>query len=156
MLASMKSTCFILLSAVALLASCAQDSLTGDAYSRLEAGQAQSVTWGRITSIRPVQIEGGNQGGALVGAVAGGLLGSKLGGGDTARTAGAIGGALAGGALGSHAQKSMSSRNGAEITVKLDRGDSISVVQEVSPRDQFGVGTRVRVLSNGGRTRVSR
>lgn len=152
----MKSKLLILISTAVLVSSCAQDSLTGDAYSRGEAGMAQSVTMGRVTSIRPVKIEGGNEGGALLGAVAGGLLGSKLGGGNTAHTAGAIGGALAGSALGSHAQKSMSSRNGLEITVKLDRGDSISVVQEVGPGDDFSVGSRVRVLTSGGRTRVTR
>jgi outer membrane lipoprotein SlyB len=152
----MKSKLLILISTALLFSSCAQDSLTGDAYSRGEAGMAQSVHMGRITSIRPVQIEGGNETGSLLGAVAGGLLGSQLGGGHTAHTAGAIGGVLAGSALGSHAQKSMSSRNGLEITVKLDRGDSVSVVQEFSPRDNFTVGSRVRVLSNGGRTRVSR
>ena len=137
------------------LASCAQDSLTGDTYSRGEAGRAQSVQTGRITSIRDVKIEGGNDAGTLVGGLAGGLLGSNIGGGRASNTAGAIGGALAGGALGSHAGQAMGSRNGIEITVRLDEGQgSRSVVQEVS-REQFSIGDRVRVLSNGDRTRIT-
>ena len=141
---------------VIFLSSCAQDSLTGDTYSRGEAGRAQSISTGRITSIRDVKIEGENAGGTLVGGLAGGLLGSNIGGGRASNTAGAVGGALLGGAVGSHAQQAMGSRNGIEITVRLDGGKgSVSVVQEVSPREQFSVGDRVRVLSNGGRTRVA-
>jgi outer membrane lipoprotein SlyB len=151
----MKSTLLLCLPVVLLFSSCAQDSMTGNTYSRSEAGQAQSVEKGRITEIRPVKIEGGNTAGTIVGGLAGGALGSNLGGGRTANTAGAIGGALVGGALGSHAQQSMQSRNGIEITVKLDNGGSKAVVQEVSPSEQFQVGDRVRVLSSGSRTRVS-
>ncbi len=141
--------------AAMLLFSCAQDSLTGDTYSRGEAGQAQSVSKGRITSIRPVKIEGGNSAGMLVGGLAGGLLGSNIGQGRASNTAGAVGGALVGGALGSHAQQSMGSRNGIEIMVRLDQGGSLAVVQQVSANEQFQVGDRVSVLSSGGRSRVT-
>ena len=151
----MNSKLLLCLPAVILFNSCAQDSMTGNTFSRDETRQAQSVNKGRITDIRPVKIEGGNTAGTIVGGLAGGALGSNLGGGRTANTAGAIGGALVGGALGSHAQQAMQSRNGIEITVKLDEGRSVAVVQEVSPSEQFQVGDRVRVLSSGGRTRVS-
>ncbi len=138
-----------------LFGSCAQDSLTGDTYSRNEAGQAQDVKTGRITAIRPVKIEGGSTAGTVAGSLAGGFLGSNLGSGRAANTAGAVGGALLGGAVGSHAGQAMGSRNGFEITVRLNEGGSLAVVQEVSPNEQFSVGDRVRVLSNGGRTRVA-
>ncbi|MBK1881514.1 glycine zipper 2TM domain-containing protein [Luteolibacter pohnpeiensis] len=137
-----------------LFSSCAMDSLTGNTYSRGEAGVAQSVQTGRITSIRDVKIEGGNNAGTLVGGLAGGLLGSNIGSGRASNTAGAVGGALVGGALGSHAEQAMGSRNGIEITVRLDDKSSLSVVQEISG-EQFSIGDRVRVLSNGGRTRVT-
>lgn len=129
--------------------------MTGNTYSRNEAGQAQTVRKGRITEIRPVKIEGGNTAGTIIGGVAGGVLGSNIGSGRAANTAGAVGGALVGGALGSHAQQAMQNRNGIEITVRLDDGGSVAVVQEVSPSEQFQVGDRVRVLSSGYRTRVT-
>jgi len=129
--------------------------MTGNTYSRNEAGQAQSVNMGRITSIRNVKIEGGNTAGTVVGGLAGGALGSNIGSGRTSNTAGAIGGALLGGAVGSRAQQSMQSRNGIEITVRLDQGGSVAVVQEVSANERFNVGDRVRVLSGGSRTRVT-
>ena len=147
----------LILSAVSplLFASCAQQSLTGDTYSRTEAGRAQSVTRGTITSIRNVKIEGNTQAGSVLGGVAGGFLGKEIGSGSTASTAGAIGGALIGSAIGSHAQKAMGSRAGLEITVKFDNGRSISAVQEVNPREAFNIGDKVRVLNNDGKTRVT-
>lgn len=151
----MSSKLLLALPVAILLSSCAQDSLTGDTYSRGEAGRAQSVQTGRITSIRPVKIEGANQGGALVGALAGGFLGSNIGGGRASNTAGAVGGALVGSAIGSHAQQAASSRNGIEISVRLDGGGSLAIVQEVNPREPFYIGDRVRILGSGDRTRVS-
>ena len=146
--------------AIALLplffASCAQDSLTGDTVSRSDAGRAQNVRTGTITSIRPVRIEGSSVGGTLVGAGVGGLVGNQFGGGS-GRTATTVGGALVGGAAGSHAGQAINSRNGLEIEVRLDEGGRrISVVQEVNPRENFSVGNRVRVVTgSGGRTRVT-
>ncbi|MFZ9940602.1 MAG: glycine zipper 2TM domain-containing protein, partial [Luteolibacter sp.] len=151
----MKSKLLIALSATILLSSCAQDSITGYTYSRGEAGRAHAVQTGRITSIRPVKIEGGSEGGALAGAVAGGFLGSNIGGGRASNTAGAVGGALVGSAIASHAQQAMTSRRGIEISVRLDDGGSVAIVQEVNPRENFSVGDRVRIISSGGRSRVS-
>lgn len=129
--------------------------MTGETYSRGEARQAQAVAQGRITAIRYVKIEGNHTAGTIIGGLAGGVLGSQLGGGSTAHTAGAVGGALVGGAVGSHAQQAMENRQGIEITVRLDHGGSVAVVQQVSRNEQFNVGDRVRVLSSGGRSRVS-
>ena len=151
----MKTKFLACLPAVMLFASCAQDTMTGDVYSQRDARQAQAVSTGKITSVRPVKIEGDHTAGTIVGGIAGGLLGSNIGQGRAANTAGAVGGALVGGALGSHAQQAMGSRNGIEITVRLDKGGSLSVVQQVNPREQFSVGDRVRVLSSGGSSRVA-
>jgi len=137
-----------------LLIGCAQDSLTGDVYQRGEAGQPQSVNWGTITSIRNVTLEGGSTGGTILGAAAGGFLGNQVGSGS-GRTAATIGGAAAGGAVGSHAGQAINSRQGLEITVDLDRGETVSIVQEANPREPFAVGERVRVLDSGRRARVT-
>jgi outer membrane lipoprotein SlyB len=151
----MKSKFLLCIPALVLLSSCAQDTMDGSTFSRNEARQAQSVNPGRITSIRNVTIQGDNTAGTLIGGVAGGALGSNIGSGRTSNTAGAIGGALVGGAVGSHAQQRMQTRSGIEITVRLDSGGSVAVVQEVSANERFNVGDRVRVLSGGGRTRVA-
>lgn len=135
-------------------ASCAQQSLTGDSFSRSEAGQAQSVRNGRITSIRNVRIEGGTTAGTILGGVAGGVLGNQVGGG-AGRTLATVGGAGLGAVAGSHAQKNMGSTQGIQIEVKLDGGGTVSVTQQVNPNEPFAVGDRVRVLFGGSRTRVT-
>jgi len=150
----MKTPVILTIGISLLFASCAQDTLTGDAYSRGEAGAAQSVRTGRITSIRDVTIEGTGTTGGLLGGVAGGLIGNQIGGGS-GRTAATVGGAGLGMIAGSHAGKAIESRRGIEIQVKLDRGGSLSIVQQVNPRETFSVGDRVRVLSGGGRDRVT-
>jgi outer membrane lipoprotein SlyB len=143
------------LAVVALLfPSCAQDTLTGDTYSRNEAGHAQTVRTGRITSIRYVKIEGGNTAGAILGGVAGGVLGNQIGSG-TGRTLATVGGAAVGTVAGSHIEQNVNSRQGIEIQVKLDQGGSVAVVQEVNKNESFDVGDRVRVLLSGGRDRVT-
>jgi outer membrane lipoprotein SlyB len=151
----MNTKLILCLPLAAIFCSCAQDSMSGDTYSPYEARQAQNVSTGRIIALRGVKIEGGNQMGTIVGGLAGGILGSQLGGGRTANTAGALGGALVGSAVGSRAQQGMGSRNGVEITVRLDQGGTTAIVQEVSKNERFNVGDRVRILSNGGRTRVA-
>lgn len=139
-----------------LFGSCAQDSLTGDTISRGEAGRAQAVRFGTITSIRNVNIQGDGTAGTLVGAGIGGLAANQIGSGS-GRTAATVGGALAGAAIGSHVGQSVASRTGLEIEVRLDGSrERISVVQEASQRESFAVGDRVRVIVGaGGRTRVA-
>ena len=137
-----------------LFGSCAQDSLTGDTYSRGEAGAPQSVRYGKVTSVRSVTLEGSSTGGTLLGAAAGGFLGNQVGSGS-GRTAATIGGAALGGAAGSHAGQAVNRRQGIEITVRLDEGGNLSLVQEVNKNEAFNVGDRVRVLDNGAKARVT-
>jgi outer membrane lipoprotein SlyB len=139
-----------------LFVSCAQDSLTGDTVSRGEAGRAQNVMFGTVTSVRSVNIQGETLGGTLVGAGVGGLAGNQIGGGSGRRAA-TVGGALAGAAAGSHIGQNVTRRPGLEIEVRLDEGGRrLSVVQEATARENFSEGDRVRVITGaGGRTRVS-
>jgi outer membrane lipoprotein SlyB len=153
----MKNKFLLLIPVCALMISCAQDSMSGDVYSRNEARLGQSVQTGRVTNVRFVKIEGGNQLGSIAGAVAGGVLGSNVGHGDLSNQAGAVGGALVGSMLGSQVQQKAGSRQGMEVTVRLDSGGSVAVVQEVNRKNPntFNVGDRVRVINSGGAMRVA-
>ncbi len=130
-------------------------STGGGVYSREQTRTELSVREGVVTAVSEVQIEG-TPGvvGAVTGGVTGGLLGRTIGKGtgkDVATAAGAAGGALAGAAV----EKAVTKRNGWEITVKLDNGQTIAVVQEKQPGEVFAVGDRVRVLKDAsGVTRV--
>lgn len=140
--------------AAALLAGCAAPR-SGDVYRRGEALRAQSVELGVVESLRPVMIEGGQTGvGTIGGAALGGIAGSTVGGGRGS-AAGAVAGAILGGIAGSAVERDVTRANGIEITVRLDSGRMIAVVQEGNG-PEFQPGDRVRVTSDGQHTRVSR
>ena len=68
---------------------------------------------------------------------------------------GAILGAVAGGIAGSAIEENTTKKNALEITVRLDGGQLIAVVQEMGS-ERFQPGDRVRVLSGNGSSRVTR
>ena len=139
-----------------LLAAGCAPSIQGDTYQRGQAMRAQSVELGVVETVRPVMIEGRQSGaGAATGAVIGGLGGSQVGGSSSAHVAGAIVGALVGGAIGNAVERDATKANGVEITVRLDNGRMLAVVQE-GPVGEFRPGDRIRVLSDGYTTRVAR
>lgn len=143
------------LMAATALAGCAR-SLAGDTYQRGQAMRAQSVELGVVESLRPVTIEGRQSGaGTAGGAVLGGIAGSTIGGSSRAHAAGAIGGAIVGGLIGNAIEKEGTRANGVELTVRLDSGRMLAIVQEGSP-NEFRPGDRIRVLSDGYTTRVAR
>ena len=142
----------VVLMFVVMAAGCAQ-SLGGGSYTRDEARREQNVRMGIVESVRPVQIEGTRTGiGAASGAVVGGIAGSTVGGGRGSDIA-AVVGAVAGGVAGQAAEQGATRRTGVEITVKLDSGALVAIVQEAD--ETFKAGERVRILSDGTTSRVT-
>ena len=121
------------------LTSCAS-SMSGSAYRRDQARQAQTVHEGTVVYVRPVQIEGTKSGlGTIAGGIMGAALGSTIGGGS--------------GRVVATAAEGVTRQNGLEITVELDNGEVIAVAQAAD--EIFEVGDRVRVLRRpGGEARV--
>lgn len=137
---------------VAALAGCAQ-GLGGGSYTRDEARREQNVRMGMVESVRPVQIEGTRTGvGPAAGAVVGGVAGSTVGGGRGSAVAAVIG-AVAGGVAGQAIEQGATRKNGVEVTVKLDSGALLAIVQEAD--ETFRAGDRVRILSDGRTSRVT-
>jgi len=137
----------MLLAFILSAAGCA-DSLGGRSYSRSDARQAYVVHYGEVVDIDAVQIEGeatllGTGGGAAIGYRLGRLIGS----GDSSRLAGAVAG-TAGAVAGREVEKSVTSEDGLEITVKMDRGDTLLIVQSADV--QFSAAERVRVRRGRG------
>lgn len=138
----------------ALLAGCAS-GLGGADYERTEARRVQEVKMGVVESVRNVNLEGTQSGvGAVAGGVVGGIAGSNVGGGKGSAIAATLG-ALAGGLAGAAAEEVATRKPGIEITVRLDGGRTIAIVQE-DTGESFRPGDRVRVLESGGQARVTR
>lgn len=135
------------------LAGCAAPPTGSGDYVRGETRGEMSVRFGVVESVRGVRINAQDTGvGGTSGAILGGIAGSTVGGGN-GQIAGAVAGALLGGLIGSSIEKDANNRQGIEVTVLLDGGKYIAVVQEAD--ETFRVGDRVRVLSGRGSTRVS-
>ena len=135
-----------------ILGACAYPAGSGD-YRYHQVRGEQSVRFGVVESIRDVRLHGpetgvGGAGGAALGMVAG----SNVGGGS-GQVAGAIGGAILGGIIGSNVERAANERPGIEVTVLLDSGKYLAIVQEAD--EPFRAGDRVRVLSGRGSTRVT-
>ncbi|MCB6183904.1 glycine zipper 2TM domain-containing protein [Leeia sp. TBRC 13508] len=129
-------------------------SKSGDVYSRNSARSIQTVETGVVKSVRQVKLEGTNSGvGTFGGAVVGGIAGSHVGGGD-GRIVGGVVGSILGGIVGNSIEKNTTQSNGLEITILLDNGRTIAVVQEGN--DDIRPGDRVNVLSGNGESRVTR
>ncbi len=144
-------TIFILLIA-ALLNACASSN-SGDVYSRDEARKIQTIRKGVVESVRTVKLEGTKTPlGTAAGAVIGGVAGSTVGDGKGSAIAAVIG-AVAGGLLGSAAEEGITRKDALEITVKLESGSLVAIVQEAT--EKFSPGDNVRLIENGSVTRVS-
>jgi outer membrane lipoprotein SlyB len=130
-----------------LLAGCASRT-SSEVYSRDQAQRQMSVYYGTVLAVSPVAIEGTQSGaGTIAGGVVGGIAANTIGGGHgraLATAAGAIGGAL----LGTAIEESATGVDGLEITVELDNGEIIAVVQGADV--PFYVGDRVRIVRGAG------
>jgi len=116
----------VAVASVLALTGCA-GSMSGNVYSRERAQKVQTVEYGQVLEVRQIQIEGTKSGiGALGGA--------------------ALGGAIAGAAGGAAAEEAVTKQPGLEVTVRLDSGQTLSLVQGLDPPVQ--VGDRVKLMRN--------
>lgn len=146
--------CKILTVAVlaALLAACASSN-SGSVYSRDDARKVQTVKTGIVESVRSVKLEGTKSPvGTIAGGAVGGIAGSSVGGGRGSAIAAVIG-AVVGGLAGSAVEEGITRKDAFEITVKLDGGGLVAIVQEAD--EIFHAGDKVRLVENGSTTRVT-
>lgn len=139
------------------LAGCANTSpYSGDVYRGNQAQVGQSVTYGTIVAIRPVQIQADSRAGGLLGtgggAIIGGLLGSQVGGGSGRQLA-TVAGALGGSVAGSAAEDRANRVSALEMEIRRDDGSDVVVVQRAD--HQFQAGQRVRLIGNGANMSVA-
>ena len=142
----------LFLSMAVILGGCAS-SMSGGAYSRDQARQAEEVRMATVESVREIMIEGTK---TPIGAGAGAIIGGVAGGNSNSRNVSAIGsvvGSVVGGLVGAAAEEGITRQAGYEISVKFDDGKMIAVAQGAD--EKFAVGDKVRVLTGGGVTRIS-
>ncbi|HET6720807.1 MAG TPA: hypothetical protein VFH22_14230 [Rhodocyclaceae bacterium] len=145
---------WLVLSALSLLLGGCASSLTGDSYSRGEARHETTIRKGTVESVRYVKLEGTKSGvGAVTGGAVGGIAGGAAGHGRGSSIA-AVLGAVTGGLIGAAAEEGVTRQQGIEITVQLDDGSLLAVVQAAD--EEFLPGEKIRLLRTGGTTRVAK
>ena len=149
----MKTTRLLTVALLSIFLAACASSNSGSVYSRDEARKVQTVKTGVVESVRAVKLEGTKSPvGTIAGGAVGGIAGSSIGGGRGSAIAAVIG-AVVGGLAGSAAEEGITRKDGLEITVKLDGGGMIAIVQEAD--DTFKAGEKVRIVENGDTSRVS-
>lgn len=149
----MKTTKILVIGLLSLALGACASSNSGSVYSRDDARKAQTVKTGVVESVRQVKLEGTKTPiGTVAGGAIGGIAGSSVGHGNGSAI-GAVIGAVVGGLAGSAAEEALTRKDALEITVKVDGGALIAIVQEAD--EQFIAGDKVRLIENGGTTRVS-
>lgn len=135
-----------------LLAACASSN-SGSVYKRDDARKMQTVKTGVVESVRTVKLEGTKSPiGTVAGGAIGGIAGSSVGHGRGSAIVGILG-ALVGGLAGAAAEEVVTRKDGLEITVKLDGGALVAIVQEAD--EAFKPGDRVRIVENEDTSRVT-
>lgn len=143
----------VVAASLAVVAGCANRSASSSVYTYGQAQQEQIVRTGTVVSVRAITIQDDKSSGAgmIAGGALGGVAGNAIGGGS-GRALTTVGGALLGGLLGNTVENQMGKKQGLEVTVQLDNGETRVVAQEADVA--LSSGQRVRMISGGGPTRV--
>ncbi len=145
---------YLIASLSLILFNCANESLKSDSFSRDSVQRISNVLYGEIISIKNVNIEGSTKAGTIVGGLVGAAAGSGVSDSKPESEIGAVLGGAIGATLGGNISKNFQSVDGAQITINMDDGRTISVVQEIGDY-KFSVGDLVEVITTKGKTRVS-
>ena len=135
-------------------AGCAS-SASSKVYPRYQAQQVWRVEYGKVTEVDAVTIEGER---SYLGRAGGGYIGYEVGraavDGSGRGVAGAVG-AVAGAVAGDAVEERATRQPGLQITVDLDEGATVAIVQATD--QPFAVGERVKVLrGQRGAARVTK
>lgn len=143
-----------LTASVLVVSGCANHSASSSVYTYGQAQNEQLVRLGTVQSVRYITIQSDQSSGfgAVSGAAIGGVAGSTIGGGR-GNVLATIGGGILGGLAGNAIENQVDKKQGIEITVTMDNGETRAIAQEADI--MFTAGQRVRVLSGNGPTRVT-
>ncbi|MCL2875767.1 MAG: hypothetical protein FWF12_05655 [Betaproteobacteria bacterium] len=147
-----------LLSVLSLpIGGCVSD-LGGNDYSRVEARRVMTVRFAIVDSVRPVKMEGTRTPlGSMAGGVAGGAIGNSFGGsGTTSSLVGTVIGFVAGSLGGAALEEAATSKQGVEITVRLEGAGGYLAIVQADGGENFEPGERVRLIGDAQATRVTR
>jgi outer membrane lipoprotein SlyB len=147
-----RSTSALALAAVLALAGCATSS--PDVISRHDAQRMSTVLDATVLAVRPVTVDGSQNGtGGVAGGVVGAVAGSSIGGRRDSVVGGVLG-AVAGAVIGNAIERNATREESWEIMVQLRNGERRAVVQ-AKGSESFAPGDKVILVTTGSKVRVS-
>ncbi len=149
----MKTALVSMVCVLGLLAGCATSNTSGEVYTRRDTLRTMDVRHGEVLMVVPVVIDGqATQLGLVAGGAIGYAIGDKIDGRGQSHVGGAVG-AVTGAIVGQAIEKEITKQDGLEITIEMDNGKVIAIVQAATVG--FAEGERVRVLyGHGNNARV--
>ena len=138
------------------VAACLALAITSGA-ALAQSNVAQTIRYGKIVSMeKTVIVEKPTGTGARTGATVGAVAGYALAGGRDRWLGALLGGAI-GGAAGGAAGRAARKKKGWQLILTLEKTDEeIGVQVKGKKKPEYDVGDRVRLLSAGGETKVTR
>ena len=128
-----------------MMTGCASTAVSSNVYSTTQTGIMQDVQFGEVLSVRNVIIQqNSTDTGQAAGGIIGALAGSEAGKGK-GKIVGGVVGSVTGGAIGSLIDRNAQAEPGVEITIKLDSGRTVAIVQLAG--EVFEAGEKVKVLT---------
>ena len=120
-----------------------------------QANQMQVADIGTVVKVTELAIEGrrthlGQGGGAIIGAAAASPVGGTR---NTAAALGVAGATIAGAVIGEAVEEYATRKRAQEITVQMNNGDTVVIVQPAPP--DYAVGDKVNVIHSPGGARVA-
>ncbi len=127
---------------------------SSNTYTTAQAGTLQEVKFGSVIGLRNVMIREDNaETGKVAGGVIGGVAGNDLGEGK-GQIIGSVAGAVIGGTVGIALDRSIQSKPGVEITVRMEDNRTVAIAQLAD--EPFAIGDQVKVLtSQDGKARIT-
>ena len=122
----------LLITFISFFASCSNSSLKPDTYDRDSSQRISNVLYGEVVSLKKVSIEGEIKSGTIVGGLVGAAAGSQVSDSKPESEIGAVIGGAIGATIGGNVSKNIQAVEGIQLTINMDDGRTISVVQEVS------------------------
>lgn len=148
------SLLFAFCSAFSALTACSTTATSASVYSNAQTGVMQDVQFAEVIGVRNIVIRQNSMDtGQTTGGIIGALAGSEVGKGK-GKVVGGVVGAVTGGAIGSLIDRNAEEQTGVELTVKLESGRTVAIVQLAGAT--FKAGEKVKILTTqDGKARVT-
>ena len=133
-----------------IVGACSLQSQKPNVVQSGDAQRIQSVRNGIVLEVLSVEIEGDRKFGTVIGGVLGSVIGNQAGRSQGSGTQGAttVAGGIAGDVLGNKLGNVLTRKNGVQLLIQLENGDTVSILQEADENVSFSPNQEVILIGD--------